>query len=393
MHHLLRCRTKAKRNTPAIKIDTDRSDLQLSDGQTVTVDAIAPDDTSIISVPPKVFASTKDAVRRASPPRSQLEKHKHTSSSRDSLDLESGLPAVVTEQRQSALLPSQPAYQPPTTSAEAKMELNIAAMSPETHDSSKVEDPHADESEVPARRTTRSESRRHSRVDSHDFADVTATSHDNAKNTSGTDVKDFVEVSAKKFDVPRSLSIRKLDTSRSPSPRSPLDSEVPQVPPLSPARKSTSFFGSSPSPDENSPNLSQKSLKSLIPAKPRNSPTAYGPDAPPKGATMKERLAFARARPASPPLDDESMKVAVRPPVYDMSKGLYQWTSDLPSTSRPDRPWEWPKRWTCCRCEATTIVEQKVCSSLSCSHYRCPNDCRMIRVARPAGQFMPSGGF
>ncbi|GAB7335459.1 hypothetical protein MBLNU13_g07821t1 [Cladosporium sp. NU13] len=50
----------------------------------------------------------------------------------------------------------------------------------------------------------------------------------------------------------------------------------------------------------------------------------------------------------------------VIPPAYikDRLPGLV-WCSKLSSTSRPDYPWLWNKRWTCCRCSATTIVEQQ----------------------------------
>lgn len=51
------------------------------------------------------------------------------------------------------------------------------------------------------------------------------------------------------------------------------------------------------------------------------------------------------------------------------------WASPLGSTSRPALPWTWCKRWTCCRCAGGTIVEQSVCSKLSCGHKRCGARC------------------
>jgi hypothetical protein len=51
------------------------------------------------------------------------------------------------------------------------------------------------------------------------------------------------------------------------------------------------------------------------------------------------------------------------------------WASPLGSTSRPALPWTWCKRWTCCRCAGGTIVEQVVCSKLSCGHRRCGARC------------------
>lgn len=254
----------------------------------------------------------------------------------------------------------------------------------------------ADVSTKPAAATkTRSQSQRQKRVDSHDSSaitpqDLTITAKDardcdshKAEHQSAT-IPDHV-------DIPRGLSLRKKETAITPSPSSPPEAESPQPPPpQSPARKLGAFFRApSSSPSEQSPIAAPKPL-----IRAATNPNSQIEDViPPRGATMKERLAFARTRPPSPPLDAESMMVAVRPPMFDPQKGYcHQWISDLPSTSRPDRAWEWPKRWTCCRCDATTIVEQRVCASLECGHYRCPNDCRMIRVARPLGQFVGFGG-
>lgn len=58
------------------------------------------------------------------------------------------------------------------------------------------------------------------------------------------------------------------------------------------------------------------------------------------------------------------------------------WASSLSGTSRPDSPWLWCKRWTCCRCSASTIVEQQVCARLACGHHRCGNQCKVARDKR-----------
>ena len=71
---------------------------------------------------------------------------------------------------------------------------------------------------------------------------------------------------------------------------------------------------------------------------------------------------------------------SVIPPAYvkDRLPGLV-WCSKVSSTSRPDYPWLWNKRWTCCRCSAATIVEQQVCARLICGHHRCGNHCKLAK--------------
>lgn len=55
------------------------------------------------------------------------------------------------------------------------------------------------------------------------------------------------------------------------------------------------------------------------------------------------------------------------------------WISNMSGTSRPHMPWLWCKRWTCCRCSGTTIVEQAVCSRLICGHRRCGGRCCLTK--------------
>ncbi|CZT25695.1 uncharacterized protein RCC_11364 [Ramularia collo-cygni] len=334
---------------------------KLFDGsQSVTVHSIAPEDTSIIS-------STKDRSERVSEPRSLLQKRRTGSSlSRRSLDLQTGV-VTCTEPRRRASLPSK--------SAEVSIEMENLTSSSKESDNGGTNRTEA--SDPATKRQTRSHSRRHSRADSHDSSMMPSEGPNTAyKVTTGED-------SNMASDVPRSLQIRKNVAALSPSPGLSPNNPLPQLPPRSPARRD-GFESQSP---QQSP-VSPINLSRLIPAPQRHIQAPRYQDQPPRHATMKERLEFARSRAPSPPIDDESQKVAIRPPMYDSTKGLHQWTSTLPSTSRPDMEWEWPRRWTCCRCEATTIVEQKVCSHLDCGHYRCPLDCQMIRVARPLGQFV-----
>lgn len=68
-------------------------------------------------------------------------------------------------------------------------------------------------------------------------------------------------------------------------------------------------------------------------------------------------------------------------PVGYILPGLV-WCSPLSGTSRPSYPWLWCKRWTCCRCSATTIVEQQVCARLTCGHHRCGKQCTLARKMR-----------
>jgi hypothetical protein len=48
-----------------------------------------------------------------------------------------------------------------------------------------------------------------------------------------------------------------------------------------------------------------------------------------------------------------------------------QFCSTRPDDSRPVEAWLPPKRWGCCMCAGQTIVEQTVCSRLSCLHRWC----------------------
>ncbi|KAK4561704.1 hypothetical protein LTR86_004383 [Recurvomyces mirabilis] len=68
--------------------------------------------------------------------------------------------------------------------------------------------------------------------------------------------------------------------------------------------------------------------------------------------------------------------VPVCPPLYDPTRlASQQWVDFRATSSRPDNPWGWHKRWTCCRCSAQTIVEQQSCARMSCGHGRCGGRC------------------
>ncbi|EMC98630.1 hypothetical protein BAUCODRAFT_376172 [Baudoinia panamericana UAMH 10762] len=76
----------------------------------------------------------------------------------------------------------------------------------------------------------------------------------------------------------------------------------------------------------------------------------------------------------------DKFSTLVLPPVYEpLRLPVYQWCSQLGSSSRPDNAWGWSKRWTCCQCRAQTIAEQKSCAQLKCGHRRCGSGCKMIK--------------
>ncbi|KAK6429823.1 hypothetical protein LTR95_014028 [Oleoguttula sp. CCFEE 5521] len=79
------------------------------------------------------------------------------------------------------------------------------------------------------------------------------------------------------------------------------------------------------------------------------------------------------------PLKITRATVRLFPPIYNSEQPpALQWISALSASSRPHVPWEWCKRWTCCKCEGHTIVEQEVCAKLVCGHERCGVGCVVI---------------
>lgn len=89
--------------------------------------------------------------------------------------------------------------------------------------------------------------------------------------------------------------------------------------------------------------------------------------------------------PSKKPLERRHLRpdiapIKVLPPFpNDMQLPGLLWASPLSANSRPDSPWTWCKRWTCCRCDGLTIVEQGVCSRLACGHVRCGDRCKAVR--------------
>ncbi|OQO10944.1 hypothetical protein B0A48_05199 [Cryoendolithus antarcticus] len=60
------------------------------------------------------------------------------------------------------------------------------------------------------------------------------------------------------------------------------------------------------------------------------------------------------------PLKVTRATVRLFPPIHNSEQPpALQWISTLSASSRPHVPWQWCKRWTCCKCEGHTIVEQE----------------------------------
>lgn len=215
-----------------------------------------------------------------------------------------------------------------------------------------------------APRRTKSQARRQERADSHDATD---------------DVKDSAKSGSL---VPPGLTIRKPD-----------DKKLPRTPsPQTTANNSENFQPSAGAPTPtNSPNgktapsrpaTLRELAKTSVPLSrlpPSPDPVTGMPtfNLPKKSASASLSTNQSKASPAPVP---------VFPPIFNgtLPPG-YQWVSHLSSTSRPAEPWGWLKTWTCCQCQgerrgaAQTMVEQKVCSRLTCGHVRCVLGCRVLR--------------
>ncbi|KAK5744988.1 hypothetical protein LTR17_001739 [Elasticomyces elasticus] len=120
--------------------------------------------------------------------------------------------------------------------------------------------------------------------------------------------------------------------------------------------------------------------------------TSYSPEHSPEQTTspnshfsLPVRSTTKRRIGSTPP--SEAGPLVVSPPPYDPgAQSYYQWISSIGMTSRPSEPWGWTKRWTCCSCEAHTIVEQSNCASLSCGHVRCELMCKVVHGSGAARQ-------
>ena len=206
------------------------------------------------------------------------------------------------------------------------------------------------------RRSTRSQTRRQERIDSHVSA-MGGTS----------DVKDFATKKRGSLDLPRPLSIRLKDHDQS-TPRTP-------SPNASVIKGSATPYNS---PGVASPAVTHNTEPT--PPKPTDSPDPLlGPSPPP---SPPRRTASEAEESLRSYLNTKSEGVIVHPPTYNPEQNvMLQWASQFSGTSRPTAPWLWCKRWTCCCCGAQTIVEQKECARLTCGHMRCGASCKLIRHA------------
>ncbi|KAK4624672.1 hypothetical protein CLAFUW4_05380 [Fulvia fulva] len=251
-----------------------------------------------------------------------------------------------------------------------------------------------DRSDIKPRRSSRSQTRRQERADSHQMLD-----EDAAKMNGDLDLTlnmpDSLQVGRKFNAGTPSPPAQDNDSLQRPtSPRSGLDEALRQ---LSSITSDPSTTNTEPLPSTNNKNIATAVT---------TSPSRFGP------SPFMQRLRGSLSKPTTnvppsspspplftPPADTEPdftkfiptdhPTVAVRPPVYDLSKApAQQWESELGSTSCPARAWDWTKRWTCCQCQGQTIVEQIVCGNLQCVHDRCPEKCRVIKWARPKGDWV-----
>lgn len=207
----------------------------------------------------------------------------------------------------------------------------------------------------PLRRSTRSQTRREQRADS-------AVSESSEISSIGSKSKDAATETIKpNNDAPRIRSILKK---RDPVPATP--AAKPKIPrtirpvPTSPKEPTPARTHTPPletdSDSTSSTSNDSNSIHSLL-------------------ATTAARVGDKTKRHLR--VDIPPVKVLPPLPNDDLLPGLL-WASPLSANSRPDTPWTWCKRWTCCRCEGRTIVEQAVCSRLACGHQRCGSRCRIL---------------
>jgi len=230
---------------------------------------------------------------------------------------------------------------------------------------------------VPARRSSRSQARREQRQDS-----------------AGTLEAEAVRV-GKPAETPRALTIRKLnDRARTPSP----SKQGPDELQMKDANIGNTPFNS-PNPDTARPRLSRKEtlinlVRSSSASPPDESFVYPSPDHVPASPCADDLTISPapspslerRSSPAFKSTPRESF-VVVNPPRYDPTRlAIHQWCSHLGSTSRPDAPYGWPKRWTCCHCHALTIVEQADCAKLECGHARCSGGCKIVTGVEVGGR-------
>ena len=344
------------------------------------------DDLSSTPPPPDRKIRSSSEQRNVSPSRRLLERYKFRSAaaqavptittaspvkaSATTLKYEAGRNSAFGETFDAGPSPTSPESidEPQTPEADLSKEMhNISGVEFEMlNNKAKAADrPLAaagDDSAAEHKRTTRSQTRRQERVDSHD--------------TNVTTV-DFPKRSG--LHVSQGLSLRRTT-----------EKELPRTP----SPQSAAGAGGSLSPGE-------------VSATPQNSPRAppapppeqaTGPKLPQLGLssdtiTGKGLLNFARKAKSTAGKNDQLATSIIPPPFSPSALPGHQWTSQLPSSSRPQEPWGWMKVWTCCSCgpdpyeyskpekpydkPAETTMEQKVCSRLSCGHERCGSGCRV----------------
>lgn len=243
----------------------------------------------------------------------------------------------------------------------------------------------------PAKRVTRSTARREQRADSgacslEDKREKPKLIEIRKSSTSSSSSE-----KASNTDVPKGLTIRKVGSlPRTPSPP-PNEDQAHQTAPEKPAKASST--------PANSPNFSRPLVpRPLINLCKNNSnspadESAFYPS-PDHASGLSPDLISPVSRSPSPAPGSSRPNTGflkdgtgcgltiVNPPRFDPTRLIqHQWCSHLLTTSRPDSPWNWVKRWTCCHCHGQTIVEQLDCSRLDCGHGRCGSGCKLIRSA------------
>lgn len=434
-----------KRSLKSMPTDPGEADVQdAADHNTSTAvdkeESIAPDDISNIPPPPPAkIKANQDSARKVSPSKVLLDRYKTrsassgspptikipTSSPRDNADspspkgttfrsdLEHYTPITNTDSANNGNGKARADSGSPNSDRQVRFivptESNLGLEMKQARNNENTSPARREETlEEKPRRTTRSIARRQERMDSQHRESI-----DNiiAKDFA----KDFANVSLSPTEMPPALTIRKAEASQSPSPRPPKPShgqaEQYKGPPPPPEEPSSPPEPKTPQPEE--PN-----------ERPSTPPVEDPPEIPPKSPRRSESNSPHRSEPSSPRSEPNSPRrvdflawqkkkkktavpersteqngevpdpgpkdspVAVRPPIYDPNKTPgQQWESDYGSTSRPTSPWLHSKRWTCCQCQALTIVEQTVCSKVLCAHDRCPSSCRVERQDRVRGPF------
>lgn len=210
-------------------------------------------------------------------------------------------------------------------------------------------------------RTTRSQSRREQRSDSA-VSENTEPVEGPSKTKSNSPSKAESTTDSPNI-TPRTRATLKKKT---PDPPTPTRPRIPRATPTA---------GSQPSPRRN--RLTRPKSTSSI-SDSNGSSSSSDSDAP----TEHPLLSRDKQR-AQPHRFLNPIKVLPPPINAHLLPGLV-WASPLSGSSRPDVPWNWCKRWTCCRCDSETIVEQAVCSRLICGHARCGQRCRVMRDRRVA---------